>query len=176
MKRKNGLSLPYVVDLPPEATADLNERYDRDTAYLLAKEQATIKEWNKPSSLLRKVGNHLMLNFNKDLSYSGLAELFKTTERVIRGLVSQLKAWSQFPSQVVPIPKKAGWFQSIFKDPEVTYRYITKKERTIATMDKVLRNVEEKMAVKGRQKKKQKIKQQVKQKKVKVQELIVDEN
>ena len=165
--QKDQFQVPFVANIPVELEQELNKRVSTDVAYVKLKEEKISKTYNRKKIIttLRKVGDFLLNNFSKEVSYKQIADKLKTSEMVIRQCVSDLNFWSEYPLQMIPIPKKAGFIKSCLKDPEDTAKFLKKKARTIATMEQVYTNTEVRARIKEKpQRKKEAIEVKVKSK------------
>ena len=152
----DGFKLPVVMNVPVEKERELNKRVSADISYIKLKEQKIRNRFNNPRSNLRKVADYIYQRFEKEISYEEISKELKISEGSVRHAVIELNFWSEYPLQMIPVPKKKGWIKSCLKDPEDTEKYLKRKSRTIASMEQVYNNTETRIKVK--QKPKQKVK------------------
>ena len=155
-----GFKLPIVMNVPIERARSLDKRVSTDISYVKLKEQKIRNNFNNLKSNLRRVADYIYQRFEKEVSYKEMSKAFKISVGSVKQVISELNFWSEYPLQMIPVPKKKGWIKSCLKDPEDTEKYLKRKSRTIASMEQVFNNTE--IRVKIKQKPKQKVKVKVK--------------
>lgn len=155
-----GFTIPFVADIPIEVEQELNKRVATDVSYVKLKEEKISKTYNSKRggkiTILRKVGEHLLNNFSKELSYKEIAKKVNSTEGVVYINVADLNFWGEYPLQMIPVPKKKGHIKSCLKDPDDTAKFLKRKSRTIASMEQVYTNTETRVKLKEKPQKEKK--------------------
>ena len=148
--------VPFVSNVPVEVETEMNKRISADISYTKIKENKISKTYNnKKPTRIRMVGEYLLNNFSKEVSYKEIQEKLKlASEGLARMAVADLNFWSEYPLQMIPVPKKKGFIKSCLKDPLDTQKYLKSKSRTIATMEQVYTNTDNLARVKAKPQKK----------------------
>lgn len=161
-----GFELPIIMNVPVEKEGELNKRISTDISYTKLKEQIIRKNFHNLKSNLRKVADYISLKFAEELSYDEMFKELGITKESIKQEVAKLNFWSEYPLQMIPVPKKKEWIKSCLKDPEDTEKYLKRKSRTIASMEQVYQNTETRIKIKQKPKQKIKTEQKTKTKKI----------
>lgn len=127
---------------PQLYSEDLEERYQRDNAYSLTKNQKIQKEFNNSKTHLREVANFLwdLVRDNGTgviTTYDAIAKVCKISEGVARICVGKLNYWDGYALTWIPVPKKAGHIQNVLKNEGDYDKWNLKKEKTIVSMEQV---------------------------------------
>jgi predicted DNA-binding transcriptional regulator len=150
-REKKGFRIPITMDVPPEVSSSINERVAEDITYVTLKAKIIEKTYNnlRKQTALRKVGEYLLNNWNRgELSINEIARALKISEGSVKLLIADLNFWGAYPLKMIPIRGRAGYIQSCVKDIEVTEQYLKQKSRTIASMEQVYENVNNRIKIK----------------------------
>jgi hypothetical protein len=162
---KDDFRVPFMANIPVEVEQKLNEQANREITYLDLKNRRTLKKYMNTSSNLRKVADYLMdyfkSNFLETLSYEQIARDLGFSEEQIKGIVSELAGWGNYPLVFIKTPKKKNHFQLHSKNAEDTERWVTSQSRCIASKEQRLEKTINALAVKRKAKKKIKKKEEI---------------
>jgi len=139
-----GLGLPtFLGKTTPEKMAELNVRDAQDKAYTNAREQNIKKKWAKVNDSLRKTGEYINNNFQEMIDLEVMSNEIDVAINVIKLNLADLNFWHEFGYKMKRVRGKKDFVQSVKKDLADTERYLTKKARTIASMEQVYGNISE---------------------------------
>jgi predicted DNA-binding transcriptional regulator len=150
-REKKGFRIPITMDVPPEVSSSINERVTEDVTYVNLRAKAIEKTYNnlKKQTALRKVGEYLLNNWNRgELSVKQIARALGISEGSVKLFIADLNFWGAYPLKMIPVRGRAGYIQSCVKDINVTEQYLKQKSRTIASMEQVYENVNNRIQIK----------------------------
>lgn len=148
-----GLDLPvYLGKVSPEEKVELDAREAKDKAYTSAREQKIVKRWSKLNNSLRKTADYLQEHFTEEIDLEKMSEEIDVAISVIKINIDDLNFWHEFGYRMKRIRGKKDWVKSIKKDLSDTERYLTKKARTIASMEQVYGNISDDIKTKQKEK------------------------
>lgn len=131
------LGIPFVADIPIQQEQEMNDEVDLEIALEKKKDERIEKTFINPTSNLRRIGDYLYTNLNKEISYKQIAKDLDISEGNIKICVCELNYYKKFPITMIPVPKKAGYIQSVLKNDEDYEKWDLKKTKTITTMKAV---------------------------------------
>lgn len=161
-RTKEGFKIPFMADIPVEKEAELNEEIRIELLDEQEKERKISVAFNNLNSKLRKIADYIYAHLNKELCYEDISKELDIPENTIRQLVSALNFSKEWGYTMQPVPKRAGYIQSVLKDEEAYEKWDRKKAKTIMSMSKVRRKAQTIVGAKQRVRAREKIK--VKQK------------
>ncbi len=91
--RNKDFRIPFVADIPIKVEQEISKRASQDVSYVKLKEDKISKTYNnsKRATVIRKIGELLLKNFSKELSYKEIAEKTNSKEGVAHIAVADLK-------------------------------------------------------------------------------------
>lgn len=150
-----GLRIPtYLGNVSPEEMARLDIREAQDKAYTLTKEADIKKRLDKPNSSINKVQNYINSHYRDEIELEKMSKEIGVEVFAIKTAINDLNFYSEFGYRMKRVKGMKGWIQSIKKNLPDTEDYLTKKARTIATMEQVYGNIDEDINVKVKKKSK----------------------
>ncbi len=133
-----GFKLPIISKVPIEVENKINKEVERDIAYSNLRQDKFHKLFNKPNSVLRKIGDYLLMNYQKgEISYKEIRDILGFSEDSIKLKVSELNFYKNFPLTMIPVPKRKGYIQSCLRNDTDYENWDLKKQRTIVSMEQV---------------------------------------
>lgn len=137
---EKGFNLPITHNVPVEIAEEFEEEIVRDAKYITLKQNKINKSYNsKNITNLRKVGEYLLKEtfITPEISIEKMSKDLDIPEGSVRQLIILLNSWDTFPLTMIPVPKKAGYIQSVLKNQVDYENWDLRKERTIATMEQI---------------------------------------
>lgn len=152
------LRFPFSANIPIEKEQEIDKKINLEMMYEKQKDKRIEKTFNNPLSNLKKIADYLWINLNKELSYKQIAEDLGMKEDGVKINIAELNYFKGFPITMIPIPKKAGYIQSVLNNTEHYERWDKKKMMTITSMSAVKNKAETISNSKKRVRKQQKVK------------------
>jgi len=152
--------IPFITNIPVEKEREFDEKIKTEMFYEKERDEKIRNSFNNKNSALRKIADYLYEHLNIQISYKQISEELKIPQSTIRFHIGDLNFFRGFPITMIPIPKKAGFIQSVLENEEDYEKWDRKKMKTITSMSVVKSKAEKVTSSKRR--KKQKIKVPVK--------------
>ena len=134
--------IPFVVNIPIEKEQEFNTKVDLEMVYEKQRENKIETSFNNLSSRFRKVADYLWRHINKEVSYKQISEDLEIPEATARQYIADLNFYKGFPITMIPVPKKAGYIQSVLDNEEDYEKWDRKKMKTITSMSAVKNKAE----------------------------------
>jgi len=132
-----GFRIPFISNVPVEKEEEISSKVKSEMMYEKERERKIGVSFNNANSRIRKVADYLWSNINQKISYEMIAGDLDIPESTAKYCVSELNFYKGFPITMIPVPKKAGYIQSVLDNENDYEDWDRKKMKTITTMSGV---------------------------------------
>ncbi len=151
------LKIPFIANIPIEKEREFDKKVKTEMIYEQERERKIQISLNNKSSALRRIADYLYEHLNQQIYYVRISKELKIPESTTRQQISDLNFFKGFPITMMPIPKKAGFIQSVLEDEEDYEKWDRTKMKAITSMSAVKSKAEKITSSKRRTRKKQKV-------------------